>query len=55
MYIFIKNLKFAKKSLENVNFSRLFPLREIKHEMKVIMSDKYYFNPSIKDKNLRNW
>ena len=34
-------LKFAKKSLENSNFSKLFPLREVKHGMKVRRSDKY--------------
>ena len=34
-------LKFAKKSLENSNFSKLFPLREVKHGMKVQKSDKY--------------
>ena len=34
-------LKFAKKSLENSNFSKLFPLREAKHGMKVRRSDKY--------------
>ena len=34
-------LKFAKKSLENSNFSKLFPLREVKHGMKVRRGDKY--------------
>ena len=34
-------LKFAKKSLENSNFSKLFPLREVKHGMKVRKGDKY--------------
>ena len=34
-------LKFAKKSLENFNFSKLFPLREVKHEMKFRKSNKY--------------
>ena len=34
-------MKFVKKSLDNSNFSKLFPLREIKHGMRVRKSEKY--------------
>lgn len=37
-------LKFAKNSLNNANFSKLFPLRRVKHEMSCRMSDKYSVN-----------
>ena len=34
-------LKFAKRSLNNENFSKLFPLREMKYGMKFRKSEKY--------------
>ncbi len=37
-------LKFAKNCLKNDNFSKLFPLREINHDMKKRNSDKYHIN-----------
>ena len=39
-------LKFAKKTLKNQNFSKLFPLRKINHHMKVRNSEKYLISPS---------
>ena len=39
-------LKFVKKSLENKNFSKLFPLREVKHGIRVRKSEKYVINQS---------
>ena len=39
-------LKFAKKSLENDNFSKLFPLKEKKHGMKSRKGEKYRVNSS---------
>ena len=39
-------LKFAKKSLENDNFSKLFPLRDINHGMRVRKSEKFHVNNS---------
>ena len=39
-------LKFVKKSLENDNFSKLFPLKEVKHGMKFRKSEKYFVTPS---------
>ena len=39
-------LKFVKRSLGNSNFSKLFPLREIKHGMKARKSEKYFVIPS---------
>ena len=35
------SLKFAKSCLKNENFSKLFPLRKIKHAMNVRKPDKY--------------
>ena len=32
-------LKFVKNSLKNTNFAKLFPIRKVKHEMKVKMSE----------------
>ena len=34
-------LKFVKNSLENKNFSKLFPVKEVKHGMKSRQSEKY--------------
>ena len=34
-------LKFVKNSLNNANFSKLFPLRRVMHEMKFRRSEKY--------------
>ena len=39
-------LKFAKNSLNNSNFSKLFPLRKVQHDMKFRMSEKYLVNCS---------
>ena len=39
-------LRFAKKSLDNDNFSKLFPLRDINHGMRVRKSEKYHVNNS---------
>ena len=39
-------LKFVKNSLENKNFSKLFPLKEVKHGMKSRKSEKYMVNSS---------
>ena len=39
-------LKFVKNSLNNANFSKLFPLRRVKHEMNSRMSEKYFVNLS---------
>ena len=39
-------IKFVKKSLENSNFSKLFPLREVKHGMRVRKSEKYVVKTS---------
>ena len=39
-------LKFAKGSLKNENFSKLFPLREAKHGMLNRKSEKYLVNHS---------
>ena len=39
-------LKFVKKSLENDNFSKLFPLKEKKHGMKSRKGEKYRVNSS---------
>ena len=39
-------LKFAKNSLKNDNFSKLFPLREIKHEMMFRRSEQFSVNHS---------
>ena len=39
-------LKFAKRSLQNRNFSKLFPLREVKHGMMFRTSEKYVVNHS---------
>ena len=39
-------LKFAKNSLKNPNFSKLFPLRKTKHLMRVRNSERYVINPS---------
>ena len=39
-------LKFVKNSLENINFSKLFPLKEVKHGMKSRKSEKYRVNSS---------
>ena len=38
-------LKFAKNSLKNLNFSKLFPLKKVNHQMKVRNSEKYMINP----------
>ena len=46
-------LKFVKKSLENNNFSKLFPLREVKYGMKFRKSEKYLVNPT-KTKRLKD-
>ena len=35
------SLKFAKNCLKNENFSKLFPLKKMKHEMNVRNPDKY--------------
>ena len=39
-------LKFAKNSLKNHNFSKLFPLKMANHQMKVRNSEKYVVNTS---------
>ena len=39
-------LKFVKNSLENKNYSKLFPLREVKHDIKIRKSEKYVVNKS---------
>ena len=39
-------LKFAKGSLKNENFSKLFPLREVKHSMMIRNSEKYFVKHS---------
>ena len=39
------SLKFVKKSLENKNFSKLFPLKDVKHGMK-FRKEEYFVNPS---------
>ena len=39
-------LKFAKNSLNNPQFSKLFPLRESKHGMIARNSEKYYIKIS---------
>ena len=39
-------LKFVKNSLENNNYSKLFPLREVKHDIKIRQSEKYVVNQS---------
>ena len=39
-------LKFVKNSLENKNYSKLFPLREVKHDIKIRKSEKYVVNQS---------
>ena len=39
-------LKFVERSFGNSNFSKLFPLREIKHGMKARKSEKYFVIPS---------
>ena len=39
-------LRFAKTSLNNPNFSKLFPLRKVDHLMKVRNSEKYVVNTS---------
>jgi hypothetical protein len=39
-------LKFAKSSLKNDNFSKLFPLKEVKHGMLFRKSEKYSVNHS---------
>ena len=39
-------LKFAKNSLNNPQFSKLFPLRRVKHEMVARNSEKYKVNSS---------
>ena len=39
-------LKFAKNSLNNPQFSKLFPLRESKHGMIARNSEKYYIKKS---------
>ena len=50
-----KGQKFVKNSLINTNFAKLFPLRKVKHEMKFRMSEKYFVNPSLLNKdNLEN-
>ena len=38
--------KFVKNSLENMNYSKLFPLREVKHDKKIRQSEKYVVNRS---------
>ena len=37
-------LRFAKKSLKDVNFSKLFPLKKINHVMNVRNPLKYQLN-----------
>ncbi len=44
-------LKFVKRSFGNSNFSKLFPLREIKHGMKARKSEKYFVIPSKTKRN----
>ena len=39
-------LKFVKNSLGNKNFSKMFPLKEVKHGMKSRRSEKYVVNSS---------
>ena len=39
-------LKFAKNSLKDHNFSKLFPLKMANHQMKVRNSEKYVVKPS---------
>ena len=39
-------LKFVKKSLGNSNFSKLFPLKEVKHGMTARKREKYFVIPS---------
>ena len=39
-------LKFVKNSLINANFSKLFPLRRVQHDMKFRMSEKFSVNRS---------
>ena len=39
-------LKFVKNSLKNDNFSKLFPLRRVKHVMESRMGEKYLVNSS---------
>ena len=39
-------LKFAKGCLKNENFSKLFPLREVKHGMVFRKSEKYFVKHS---------
>ena len=39
-------LKFAKNGLKDPKFSKLFPLRESKHEMIARNSEKYYISKS---------
>ena len=39
-------LKFVKNSLQNRNFSKLFPLKEVKHGMKSRKSEKYMVSSS---------
>ena len=39
-------LKFAKKSLENYHFSKLFPLRDMNHGKSIRNSEKYHVNIS---------
>ena len=39
-------LKFAKNSLNDKHFSKLFPLRITKHQMNVRNSEKFHVNPS---------
>ena len=39
-------LKFVKNSLKNKNFSKLFPLKEVKHGMNSRKSEKYVVNSS---------
>ena len=45
------SLKFAKNCLKNENFSKLFPLKQMKHAMNVRNPDKY----SVKSANTERY